>query len=304
MKTKKILFILLFFKVCLSLKACNTSNPKDTLREILEINTMQNSFLKDISSIDLSTIYNDTLYIIVKNHLILVDLKKKQIAENYHLSNFLNEQLKKGKNITKLIVDNNGYWIAFSQELYNISKNGNINYYYSHDKEIYYFSITNDKYILISSHGKITYLNYRLEVIANEFDDDLSTPNYFQYKDGIGFLGVRKIILFYNNNSKIEKEIFNINLTEGQDENFFPSYATDKFIVGFSYFQRNHVYIIPFKNSKIQSKIINFSKDFSPTQDEMQAEEGIPNFKIIGGSNSCYIIAFNNNRLVVLYATF
>ena len=294
------ILIFCLFLFSMIIEACSQNHRKNTVFEVVRIKTIENDYLKETNSINLLSIYNDSLFVISNNKFIIINPDYQTISENIYISDFINELLKKERYINQLLVNQFGYWLSTSKNIYLLSSNGNIKYHYSHNSEIYYFSITQTKDILISTKGSVALVTLEDGLIKQNFETALSTHNFFDYENGIGFLGMRKIIFFNKKGLDIDKREININLYEGKDENFYPSYATQSRLIGFSYFKRDKIYIFPIDMFDLDSKIINLPEDFAPSINEIQEEEGVPNFKILGSDDFCNVIILRSNYLIIL----
>jgi hypothetical protein len=302
MKKKTQIFRILFFLSVLASTegGCQNISKKNTLNTILKISTKENKYFKNLLFLGTSDIYRDTLYIVNKSQFLTVDIATGRVDINNEITAFLTDKMKAGVFATDIIIKDAKYYISFPKSIYVLSSKGFFLYSYRNEKNIYAFSVTAKGNLLVASIGKISLIDNKGKAISSIGEEELSTPWYFSFNDGLGYLNFKKIFFFTQTlENGIKKLSVDIDLVNGKDENFYPSYATDDVFIGFSYFHRDKLYYIPMKNNLQSVKELKLGNDFSPTEEENQNEEGTPNFKIIGNNNFCYVLALQKDILTI-----
>lgn len=270
---------------------------RDSVIPVLDIKIEANEFLKNLHSVSVSDVNNDTLYLVNGSQFLYIDLLNNKISVNKSLTEFLKTQSKKGKAPTQLIIKQGRYYISFLDEIYCISPSGGIYFKYMQDREIYKFSVTEKDNILVSAVGKISLINKNGQLIGNELDATLTTPNYFKFAEGLGYYSPEEILLFTGSEAIKKQKQPNI-VKNKIGENFYPCTFVNNNLIGFSYFKRSEIISISLNENEI--KRTDLKIDFSPKQEEIESEEGSPNFMIIRSSDSEYVLSVYQKRLMLL----
>lgn len=274
----------------------------DTTKKVVDINVVSNVLTKGLNDIALSDLYKDTLYLVNKDKLVVVDMKSGNISTNIKVNIFLAKQLKLNKYARQIVVRDNSYYISFLNELYSISREGEAlkiytNYYFIND-----FNIV-DNSILIASRDTIKMITVKgkdLSSMPFEFTD----AGYIRSSDVISYSAVPEDSVYEFGLGKSFsfniKKFAPISLTKVMGEPYI-SYSTDDYFFAFDYSKRNTVYVL--KKDAKKNEVIKTIKlkgfNFAPTLAEIQKEEGNPNLKIGYSNNTFYVIALVRGRMRV-----
>lgn len=288
------------FAVVGSCKANISSKIEDTTKIVVDIDIKNNILTKGVNDIALFNLYKDTLYLVNKDKLIEIDMKNGIVTTNSKVNMFLTKQLELNKYARQIVVHDNNYYISFLNELFCISRAGDVQkiytgYYFINDFEIL------DTGILIASRDTIRLITPKgktLSYLPFEFTD----AGYIQASQVISYSAVPEDSVYEfgldkDSSIRIRKQA-PISLTLGMNEPFIAC-ATNDYFICFDYSKRNAVYVL--KKSTRKNEIIKTIKlkgfDYTPKLTEIQKEEGNPNFKIGYSNNKFYIVALMKGRL-------
>jgi hypothetical protein len=305
--TACILIFIAFITVSFGFKVeSNNVTPvlNDSLRKILELNINNNPLTMGISVYNFD-IYNDTLYVVNKHSLIQIDLRTGKIAKNLEVSNFLNTKLHAKVAVSKIIIRENGYYVSCLNELYFINNSGKGDRIYNNDNLINDFAILDNKIILASRNNHIKLISEE-GVIISSLQFELVDSEYILSNNGLCYSSASQDYIYefkVNKNAQIVVGRYApIFLTkEIKDPDI--AFDSDKYFVGFSYYQRNNLYIISKDVKKNQIlKTIYLGQNNAHTTGIM--DEGKPNFRVTTRNGINYLVTINNKKLSVFTFNF
>jgi hypothetical protein len=95
--------------------------PADTAKKIYDFEIQGNVFLKDLEYANVFDIYKDTLYLIIKDRLVELDMTSGKWSINQPVTDFLRHTGKNGYFVSKVLVRNNLYYISILSDLLAVS---------------------------------------------------------------------------------------------------------------------------------------------------------------------------------------
>lgn len=275
---------------------------EDTAKNIIDITIANNILTKGLSDVVLSDFYKDTMFLVNKDKFVIVDLKSGAISTNVKVNTFLAKQLKLNKYTKQIVVRGDYYYLSILNELYSISRDGEVlkiytNYYFINDFEVM------DNCILIASRDTIKVVSMKGKVLSSQS---------FGFTDA-GFIRASGVICYsaipedsvyefcLSNNLSVYLKIFApISLTKVMEEPYI-SYSSDNYFFAFDYWKRSAVYVLKKDSTKseLMRKINLKGFKSAPTYAEMKREEGIPNFRIDYCNNTFYVISLVSGHIRV-----
>lgn len=282
----------------------NATNKSDSLKKILAVELKKNTLTSSLSSIDVIDIYMDTVFIINKDKLIVLDIKSGKISSDSKINLFLSAQAKLNKYPRQLVVRNNNFYFSFFNELFTVNRDGKIKKNYSGYFFINRFIPLKNSFLvaardtikLINLEGKTTFF------LPFNFTDD----QYLNNENMIFYSSVPEDSIYcFSVNSRSEIELKRISPLNVIKELKDPTLAFEEsnFLIVYDYWKRNNVYLIGSEadNGKIEAKISLKNLNYIPTINEIKAEEGLPNFKILSSNSSFYILTLSKGKLNIGY---
>jgi hypothetical protein len=301
MKTVIYLFVT-FLAIKDSCKAGVSYKIEDTTKKVVDISVTSNVLTKGLNDITLSDLHKDTLYLVNKDKLVVIDMKSGIVSTNVKVNMFLAKQLKLNKYARQIVVQDNSYYISFLNELYSVPRDGEAfkvytGYYFINDFEVL------DNGILIATGDTIKTVTVKGKVLSS-LPFEFSDAGFIQASKVISYSAVPEDYVYefgLGKNSSVNlKKFAPISLTKVMGEPFI-SCSTNDYFVAFDYSKRNTVYVL--KKDAKKNEIVKTIKltgfNYTPTLTEIQKEEGNPNFKISYSNNTFYIIALVKGRLRV-----
>lgn len=301
MKSYVYLFVTIFF-VKSTCAAKSLFELNDTTKMVLDINIENNVFTKGMSDIMLSDVYRDTLYIVNKDKLIVIDVKSGKLSTSIKVNAFLAKQLKLNKYATQIVVRDNNYYFSFIDEIYSISRAGEIFKVYSNSSFINYFEVS-EQSILIASRDTIKVIAINGNLLST-LQFGFTDAGFIKTNGGISYSEVPEDIIYefcVSKNYSINlKKIAPINYSKVMEEPYI-SYSIEDYLIAFDYWKRNAIYVLrKGTNTNEVIKTINLKGFKYPlSRAEIQKEEGIPNFKIGYSNGIFYLFALVRDRLRV-----
>ena len=281
-----------------------TPGSNDSLQKILELNINDNPLTRGMSVYNFD-IYHDTLYVVNKHNLIQISLKTGKISKNLEVSNFLNNKLKFNAGVGKIIARKNGYYVSCLNEIYFISNSGKANRIYDNGNLIHDFNVLGNKIILASRDNHIKLIGEK-GIPISTLPFELVDAEYILSNNGLCYSSASQDYIYefkVNKNAQIVVEKYApIFLTkEIKDPDI--AFASDKYFVGFSYYQRNNLYIINKNATKNQIlKTIHIAQSY--VQNTQIMDEGKPNFRVATRESSNYLVLVSNKKLNVFTFNF
>ncbi|RXK80484.1 hypothetical protein [Filimonas effusa] len=299
-----VFFAVFFLAIKDGCKAMVDGGMEDTVKTVVDVNVADNLFTKGLNDILLSDLYKDTLYLINKGKLVVIDTKSRSVATDVKVNLFLGKQLKLNKYARAIAAYDNGYYISFLNEIYTVSKGGEVSKIYTG----YYFvdniKVLDSNRSLIASRDSVKMITLKGEVLS-------FLPFEFT---GTGYVQASKVISY---SAVPEDSVYEFGLSKGSSislKRFAPvaltkvmnepiiSCSTDDYFVAFDYSKRNTIYVL--KKDMKKNEVVRTIKlkgfNYDPTLAEIQKEEGNPNFKIAFNNGIFYVIALVKGRLRVL----
>jgi hypothetical protein len=307
---KKNILNFLFTIVLLNSVSCFSQDIKsskqklnDSTKKVLEINIASNSILKGLNSLDLINVYGDTAFLITDDsRLVEVNLKNGSVT-SFHLSSFIDQQKKAGYPLSFFAVYEDCYCLCFRNVLYKVLRTGKVQKIFTNgiviswiekikngflvaDQEV--VKIIDEKGKMISSTPFVSFGSNNGFITSNGAIayQALPTDNIVEFKSATGL--------------KIEVKEFAPILVKGVKEPFI-SYADSGNLIGFDYWKRNKVYVFKkgIKDNAVIKTISLLGFNYTPTVEEINKEEGYPNFKIAYNKQLFYIIALWHGKLKI-----
>lgn len=290
------LFVFFFTAILFSCK----SNSE--VVEALNFDVKNNPLFNALTNLDQCTIDDDRMFIISDSKLLVINLKDASITQNEVTNRLLNEFSKEHKYINSIRFYNEFMYFSVDNEVYKISFNGALLKIFECDKEVYSFTINSSGNFLVSTYETVSLIDSSGRLIDQVIDKRLISPNYFEYKRmGISYFDTESIIIYRENKEKLECIVHNLRkvYNTGQiTSNFYPSILINNSVIGFDYTNRSSVFSISLAKDEIAK--VDLKQDFTPAKEELQFEEGVPNFRIFASASSFYVVNLNKDFLKVL----
>ena len=271
--------------------------------EIFRCKINQNKLsLENLENFDFD---KDTIFTIVKNYILQIDIKNKSINKlGINTSAFNNSD--KIQNFDYLFdfkkLNNNKYILEnYNSIVIYDKKFKSTNSFFTREKMLN--SFLSDDYNLVCDYNGVKLLNNNLKIIDSlnvEFMDEIFVKSNF----GFGYFAGSTDIFneFSVLNGKIKKQKLNPieNIVGISDiDNFYVALVTKEFIIGFYYNNRGNIYFIDKNNYNIVGKV-KITDEFTLPQSLIQNEEGKPNLKIILKDNYFYVLGISKNKELIL----
>lgn len=279
----------------------NINSQNDTLIEIIQIplNSISPA-ITDLSTLRVSCVYLDTLYIIENQNLLKLCIRNNNSNSNVSIDEFLKKEAETENYPTQIIVNQNFFYVSFPYKILAFTLNGKLIFSYTHPREIYKFNIYRNKIViysirefyLLDSNGK---LDFKLQ------ESSFSTPNAFLLKDGLGFSnnkGFHNIHIKDNILLRTEYQI-NPNFWKMYYD-FYPLFGDVNWILGISYSRRSRFIIAEAEKNNKKLREIPFNTNLTPTANELSEEEGEPEFSFSFDGACVNFVTIRNKTIYIL----
>ncbi|MDF2188262.1 hypothetical protein [Paraflavitalea sp. CAU 1676] len=306
---KKQLFNSLFAIALLSSLHGTAQQPNSMAQSIqaaagleLDVNDAANRQLSGLSNLELFDIDGDTLFIVNKNNLVQVNLRTGVTSTHVKVSAFLAKQLRKNHWASQLVRSGNGFYIAFFNELYEVSGGGDARMIYDNKSLIADLHLTTSG-ILTASLDSVKVISPKGKLLSSAAFSFTNT-GFARTSRGICYNSVyQDDVYVFTEKPGIELKpaIYpSLSLNKEMAEPFM-AYASEDYLFAFDYWKRKAIYVLR-KESKVNklTKTVSLKPlQYAPTMAEMEKEEGIPNFKVGFSNGTYYVIALHKNKLKI-----
>lgn len=308
---KRSLIFILFATIILNGFSCNGQQTKSVLPQIskegngiTELNL--SGMLYGVSDIEIFDLVDDTLYLIKKDKLLQIDVKTGSAALNIEISSFLANQLKENKYAKKIVVRKNHFYITFFNELYEVSKAGEVKKIYNGTHSINEFNIGKSE-IFIVSRDTIKMIDFNGKELSFMFFS-FTDAGFIKSAESIYYSATPDddIHSFYADDGMISEKIYPALSLNSELQEPFISYATEKYFIVFDYWNRSTLYFIDKVDEKnnIVKTIGLKDLSYTPSPVEIKKEEGQPNFKVVFDKSTYYVLALNKGKLKIKLFTY
>jgi hypothetical protein len=252
--------------------------------------------MQDLEAFD---VYDSKMYIVNNNKLLQVDLNNGSITTNKRINNFLANLHKQNKFISNLKTTSDGFFATVYNDLYFISATSVTKQVYHTYRFFLGLNIVNDKLLvatqdsveLISKNGERLYVLPFPEASSNGF---ISSGYGLYYaatpEDSIVAFEVAE------KNAVSIKSYPPVSIGNAIREPFV-SFASDKYFVVIPYTARNVIHLITKNDSSTRIYKSFALKGCTPDRNELEKEEGNPNFKIAYDGKSFFVAALVGGHL-------
>ena len=281
----------------------NSRLPVDTAKKICDIAVQGNAVLNSLAYVDVFDIYKGTLYLIIKDRLVELDMTSAKWSINQPVTDFLRHAGKSGGVVSKLLVRDNTYYMSILGDLFAVSTSGKYGVIDHSNGLIYDFNLTDGDKFLIATRDSIELLTkegYERKFISfsssNSSGFSWSSQGlcyFFRYEDSVQeFQG--------GPGGTIRLTEYAPLIVRSGTKDLFLSYSTDNYLLCFPYGKRNVVYA--FRKDGVKDspyRKISLGYDLTPTLQQIRDEEGTPNLKIICEDHQGYVLAVSKGRFKI-----
>jgi hypothetical protein len=199
-------------------------------------------------------------------------------------------------------VNDKYFFIGFLRAVFCINKEGAIVGKIISDENLDFFTADKEGNIVTFSSDNIKYFNVKGQALASYKLESTPTGHFLNIGEYIYVASVNQLYIYNINEIKSNKNVNKVivPLSNIPFKDPYLSSITSRNTVWFPYMTRDQILLLDKKTNKA-IKTMKFSKkSFAPSDEEVEFEEGNPNFTIIADdADSYYIISMKNKILEV-----
>jgi hypothetical protein len=275
----------------------------DTVKKLFEIPVLSNALMQGLKDIDVFEIHDNKLYFINRDQLIEMNLVNGSIATNKQVNDFLKKLPKEKRYVSQIRVSDTAYYLTVFNDLFRISTSGVVTRLYHSYRFILGLSLMNDKLLMATQDTVELIANNGRSLAIKPFPQSAES-GFRKSTNGIYYSATEEDSVWEFQNSSPNAISVNTypSISAEKIADPFISYVTDKYFIVFPYTKRNVIYVIKkgINKNQLYKNISLKGYNFTPSQTDMENEEGNPNFKIGYSNETFYILSLTKGKLRIL----
>lgn len=275
------------------------------LELISQYKSGENEFFKTANEFPISAfLHNKYLYLLnySDNKIIIIDTEKKTTKTNTQINDVIKKNNDVHFGVRQIMVTDTYFFIGFLRAVLCISNDGLIVGKIITDDNINHFTIDENS-IIVFTQGDIMHFDIKGQKIASYKTENTLTGHFLNIEKVVCVSNVNELIFYNieqlaNNAKKINVPLSNIPFNEP-----YLACITSKYTAWYPYMKRNKIALLDLTTNNLV-KIIEFNEiDFAPTGNEIDIEEGVPNFNVLTDGTGFYYIIVMKDKVLEIYRT-
>lgn len=232
-----------------------------------------------------------------ENKLVIVDTEKKTTKTNARINDVIRQNSGKYFGVQQVIINDKYFFIGFLKGVICLSKDGVVVGSITSEDNIIHLSIDNE-FVIVFYRDNIVRFNTKGQKLESYKVEDVLTGNFFNINNQVYVNNVNELLV-YNLEELAKSKKNTVPFSNFPFKEPYLTCITAKYTVWYPYITRDQVALLDRSNYTLVKTMKFNNEKFKPTEEEIEFEEGNPNFEVVADDSSgvYYIVALKNKVL-------